>query len=414
MTSRLRGGVSRIASGSDEAVANSRVLQVVAWTWLFGGLALFLLAVVFIPKGVSALVAGIQEPRTSLAEVIDGTVLYQPPAAATWQQLPNRTDIPEGTRLRTDDRSRVFLTLVDGSTVLIYPNTELAVQRMSIGRFNPATQETVLRLFSGRVAVAVSRHPYTEGRELQLLAEDATLDLPEGSYRVAFEPTGDVDVSVRQGAATVWYGSRALLIGSGQRAVVAEGVGIQGPLPDDRALLAETSFATDSGRSKWWTFAVTEAGAPGRIVQGADHLRFVRETSDRSTDRHGEVGIAQTIERDIRDYSRLHLVVQFRLDRQTLSGGGFAGTEYPLLLRVIYVDALGREQIWAKGFYFQNEEQLPASLGDLVGQSTWITYDNPNLLQEILPTPVVLQRIEILGSGWEFDAGVRRVELSGR
>jgi len=42
-----------------------------------------------------------------------------------------------------------------------------------------------------------------------------------------------------------------------------------------------------------------------------------------------------------------------------------------------------------------------------------MTYDNPNLLQEIQPTPVYLRRIEVLGSGWEYDSAVRRIELVG-
>ncbi|MBM4438014.1 MAG: hypothetical protein FJ029_12465 [Actinobacteria bacterium] len=149
------------------------------------------------------------------------------------------------------------------------------------------------------------------------------------------------------------------------------------------------------------------------MVSRDDQIAFVRLTPDGAVKRHGEVGLAQAIERDIRDYQRLHLIIKLRVVQQSLSGGGQAGTEYPLMVRVVYLDGAGREQIWTKGFYYQNENNLNTKLGDQIPRDTWVTYDNPNLLQEMRPAPVALTRIEIIGSGWEYESGVRRVELTG-
>jgi hypothetical protein len=101
------------------------------------------------------------------------------------------------------------------------------------------------------------------------------------------------------------------------------------------------------------------------------------------------------------------------VDFQSLSGGGTAGTEYPLMLRLTYIDANRREQIWATGFYYQNDSGLSVMMGREIPPASWITFENPVLLQEIVPTPVHLRRIEVLGSGWEYLSEVRRVELTG-
>ena len=43
----------------------------------------------------------------------------------------------------------------------------------------------------------------------------------------------------------------------------------------------------------------------------------------------------------------------------SLSGGGYLGTEYPLMLRLRYRDAAGNGQTWYRGFYYQNPELRP-------------------------------------------------------
>ena len=83
------------------------------------------------------------------------------------------------------------------------------------------------------------------------------------------------------------------------------------------------------------------------------------------------------------------------------------------MLRLTYLDAEGREQIWATGFYHQNDAGLSVKLGREIPPGEWITFDHPTLLQEIRPAPVRLRRLEVLGSGWEYRSAVRRVELTG-
>lgn len=390
-----------------------RGMQVFAWVSLLLAVGLLVALIVFVPRAVGALFSGVSESRTTSATVLEGTVLVQPPATATWQGMAARAALDEGTRLRTDDRARALLRTREGSTVLVYNDTELAVQRMRYGRFNPALQDSVFRLFQGRVQIGVALHPAAVDRRISLLAGDGRLDLGEGTYRVEMEPDGTVHLSVRQGAALAWLGSRVVEAPAGRRLVLTPDGEILGPVPLERDLLRDPLLERLTDGSAWSIFVVTEAGTAGTVLPKTDGVWFERQTPDESTDRHGESGIVQDLDREIRDYASLRLRTDVRTEHQTLSGGGTAGTEYPLMLRLTYLDVEGREQIWTTGFYHQNDAGLSVKLGHNIPAGEWITFDHPTLLQEIRPAPVRLRRLEVLGSGWEYRSAVRRVELTG-
>ena len=390
-----------------------RGMQVFGWVSLLVALALLVVTILYVPQGFGALFSGVSESRPFSATALEGTVLVQPPATATWQGMAAPIDLAEGTRLRTDDRSRAFLRTREGSTVLLYNDTELAVQRMRYGRFNPALQDSVFRLFQGRVQIGVALHPAAPDRRISVLAGQGRLDLSEGTYRIEMEPDGTVHLSVRQGTALVWLGSHVVEAPAGRRFVLRPGGSITGPLPLERDLLGDPLLERLADGSAWNIFVVTEAGTAGTVNAQSEAVWFERRTPDGTTDRHGESGIVQDLDRDVRDYVNLRLRTDVRADQQSLSGGGTAGTEYPLMLRLTYLDADGREQIWATGFYHQNDAGLSVKLGREIPAGEWITFDQPTLLQEIRPAPVRLRRIEVLGSGWEYRSAVRRVELTG-
>jgi len=93
----------------------------------------------------------------------------------------------------------------------------------------------------------------------------------------------------------------------------------------------------------------------------------------------------------------------------SLSGGGYLGTEFPLMLRLRYRDAAGEGQVWYRGFYYQNPERRPAERGQLVAQDTWtsVRFD----LAELPERPMFLYALEVLGAGHDFDAVVADIRL---
>ena len=84
------------------------------------------------------------------------------------------------------------------------------------------------------------------------------------------------------------------------------------------------------------------------------------------------------------------------------------------MLKLFYIDSYGQDQIWYQGFYSQNNDGFSISGGSQVPHNEWVTYNNPNLLRVLNPTPVFIRRIEALGSGWDFDAIIAEVVLEGR
>lgn len=390
-----------------------RGMQRLAWVALVMSFVVLVALAVFVPRGIGAALSLVQEARGSQAVVLEGTVLFQPPAAATWRQLAPTADLPEGTRLRTDDRSRVLVSLPDGSTLLLFNETELALQRMQFGRFNERSQDSVVRLFTGHVRIGVSRHPRIPDRAITVLVDDGRLDLAEGSYLVERPVEGPNRVAVRVGVASVSLGPRSLRLTSQSRAEFSMASGLVGPLPIERDLIQDSLFATDIGNGPWWSFFDTEAGPAGRVEVFDGTLRFVRSSEGAPVDRHGEGGVMQLLDIDTRDLMTLRLRVEARTDAQSLSGGGTAGTEYPLMVRLVYVDDQGGEQIWGAGFYHQNDDGLSVKLGQQVPQGQWTTLEVDDLLGALQPPPVKLRRIELLGSGWEYDSSIRRVEITG-
>ena len=390
-----------------------RSMHMLAWSSLLLAVGVLLSAIVLVPRGVSSILAGVSESKATTAEIIDGTVLFQPPATANWQSMPAQKNLSEGSRVRTDDRSRVFLRTRDGSTLLLYNDTELALQRMQFGRFNKALQDTVIRIFRGRLQIGVAAHPSSQTRQITVLSGIGRFDLSEGSYRIEMDPDGSSHLSIRSGYASIWSGNQSVNLPAGFRARIGPKGKIHAPLPLERDLIDDPLRDAALDDSPWKTFVVTEAGPAGTIKRSTTGVWFHRTTQAGKTDRHGESGLSHKMDTDIRDYVNLTIGADVRINSQTLSGGGTAGTEYPLMIRITYLDTDGQEQIWTTGFYHQNTDGLSVKMGREIPANKWITYTNSSLLQEIRPAPVHLRRIEILGSGWEYISGVRRMELTG-
>ena len=135
-------------------------------------------------------------------------------------------------------------------------------------------------------------------------------------------------------------------------------------------------------------------------------LRVSRESRFQT---HNETGLVQQLNADVSVYPQVTLSAQVKVRSASLSGGGYLGTEYPLMLRLRYRDAAGNGQTWYRGFYYQNPERRPTDRGELVPQDTWVRFQLD--LAELPEPPVFLYALEVLGAGHDFDALVTHVQL---
>ena len=143
-------------------------------------------------------------------------------------------------------------------------------------------------------------------------------------------------------------------------------------------------------------------------VEGQERTALrVTRTSDLQT--HNETGVVQELNADVSVYPEVILSGLVKVRAASLSGGGYLGTEYPLMVRLRYRDAAGNGQTWYQGFYYQNSERRPVERGALVAPDTWTRFQLD--LTQLPERPWFLYAIEVLGAGHNFDAAVTDLQL---
>jgi hypothetical protein len=264
----------------------------------------------------------------------------------------------------------------------------------------------VLELQNGRARIGVA--PTDQHAEFfQLRTPHAEVHLDEGSYSadVARDST---QVRVRRGAATAHAGTIEVSANAGQRLQVGAGRPPAGNQPLRADLLENGWFTAKSGSvpAGWVPLELSEQAPFGTIstdeAPGAVSFR-------RAGRGHGETLIAQQLDMDLWDYEKLILSADLRVFAHSLSGGGWLGSEYPIMLRVTYRDATGGVRPWYRGFYLHNAEQYPVTSGERLPSTDWQHVDID--LLSVVPRPWRIDRVEVVASGWDYASAVREVHI---
>ncbi|MCB9451692.1 MAG: hypothetical protein H6672_09645 [Anaerolineaceae bacterium] len=124
---------------------------------------------------------------------------------------------------------------------------------------------------------------------------------------------------------------------------------------------------------------------------------------------------------DVSGYDYLALRATFKINFQSLSVCGVAGSECPMMLRIDYLDVNGDGQRWFHGFYYHVDPQRSFPLRcdsctlehEQVIEKAWYTYDTGNLLAligaNIRPQNIVA--VYFYASGHQYDVEVSDVFL---
>ena len=124
-------------------------------------------------------------------------------------------------------------------------------------------------------------------------------------------------------------------------------------------------------------------------------------------------GVHQQINGEISYFSSLVFSADIRLHYQSLSGGGYLSSEYPLIIRLHYRDVNGDEFDAVHGFYYQNDTHNPTRNGEPVPRDQWVPYQTSNLLQSPgIAKPFQLLYIEIYASGCDYESYISNVRLT--
>lgn len=410
-----------------------------AWLVLFAAFGVCITLTILVPVAGYQFVRFSTESQTALLQAIseraDGVtpVRVTVPNSALPIAIKDPSPVSENNTIITDKStsSGALAIFFDSSNAQISPNSELRLEEMRRPRFSFSELPNLITVnqINGTVRYATVSpwvHPNNpDGRATQFLVHTPQFDAwlePGGSYSVVVGDTGS-EIAVRTGGATIQSRdqSRQLRVGLGERVIAQKGQALGNPIPAAQELLGNGDFSQtvtcDPNEVGPWRCYVDQGGDAGNIngsigAVTVENRRAIQIARIDSAQNSAITGIRQTLDRDVSDYLRLNVYASVRIEEQSLSGGGYQSTEYPLILRVRYKDVNGDEAEYIKGYYIQNDTNNPVINGEKIAPNQWIPIESSNLLA--LPIkPFRIVSVEVYASGWDYKSYISDVQLIG-
>jgi hypothetical protein len=354
-------------------------------------------------------------PRTATLTLEQGIVLFRDTVTSTLINAQDNLALREGDAILVGQGARASLTLFDGSRVRLYSGSEMALGELRKSRFHEGFSRVALRLVKGTARLEVAPPPAQVG-QFQVSTPHGSALLTPGSFGFDVSET-QTRASSRQGWASVSGRGQVLDLGAGSKVLLGSEA-VDGPMSEGDFLVANGDFAQGFGH--WHLLQVDEPGRPSEPgermlaterIDGKDAVSLrSRRVSHMAT--HNETGLLQVLNKDVSDYVTLQLTADVRVDEQSLSGGGYMGYEYPVMIRVRYRDSTDGQIDWSHGFFHKNPEERPTPNGQEVVQGQWTHYSVD--LMNVTEKPVYLLSVEVLGAGHSFDGRIANIQLIGR
>jgi hypothetical protein len=396
-----------------------------AWTVTLGAFITFCVCAVSLPLGIRWYLTSATKAQEARVTCLEGTAVVEDPVRGTARPILRGETIsaPEGSVISVDESAQAVLTFFDQSLVKLYPSTSVSLERMRVPRyrFGSRPAQILLHVRGGRLfANTVLRGTSSVNFQVHTLQAD-TLLAEDGGYNleVSNERT---EIIVQRGTAEVSTGSAGgtatpapVVLNSRQRTVVENGAQPLAPMKAERDLLTNGDFKAPLATG-WSSY--NDQGGDGGNVDGQVSLtvdegrRAVRFARTGGESNHCETIIEQELNRDLPDpITTLKIRATVKLVNQSLSGGGYLSSEYPLMIRIRYRDAYLSENEWVHGFYYQNPNNTPTQDGQEIPQNTWFFYESENLLEKLPISPRRIVWIRIYASGWNYESLISEISL---
>jgi hypothetical protein len=394
----------------------------VAWTVLWSAFAVCCLLAVGIPLGVRSYLLNSTNDQETQLQAINGTVLVQEARSSSLTAVTQAMALSPGDEVLTDNTSWATLDFFERSHLTLYSNTKLKLDDTQQPRFGLSDQPSQIKLdmTGGLVRVGVAL-PVARTTRFEVVTPHTSLFLDEGSYRIEVTNQG-TQVTVVRGQARVHGSSFTLVVPQGTRTLVDLTGQPTATLPAARNLVVNGDFVEPLGTSWVTNTLILDPAARPPNVQvvedaGRQSVRFVRREEDDGV--HSEVAIQQGLDQDVRDFVRLSVSLDVKLDFQSLSGGGQQSSEFPVIVRLDYKDRWGNDHFWTHGFYYQNRsnywivmDQWGQPAGEQIPRGVWYPYESGNLLELLGASgPAYITGLTVYASGWNYDSMVAEVQL---
>jgi hypothetical protein len=326
--------------------------QRTAWLVLLSSFFVNCALVVSIPLTLRWYLINSTVSHEATLEAIMGTVLVWQPGAANPIGVTSSATVPEGSRILTDSSSRAFLTFFDNSTATLSFDTEARLEAMRSPRFGisnkPDSLQLEVSLGQANIGVAL---PVNGPMEFRVTSPHMTSLFEEGSYSLKVTQDSSRTI-VHLGEAQVSAQGQTVALKQRERTTVRQGQPPAEPVAGAQNLLTNGSFVEDLSVG-WQTY--NEQGGDGGDIDGKISIidlsgtdsRAVRFLRTLSGGNHCETVIQQDLDEEISDLATsIGVYLEVRLINQSLSGGGYLSSEYPLMIRLEYEDVYGSEGHW--------------------------------------------------------------------
>jgi len=401
----------------------------VAWLILLANFLACCVLTVAVPLGIRSFLLHATRPEVAFIAATAGTAQLWAPSRDDPTAVTDRRSIAEGSEVVTDAKAKALLTLASDdagervdATIQLSPDTAITLQQARSPRFQWShdPHRIAFDFLRGRVYLTTQK---TDDRDIvvHVTTPHADLTFSQGTFDILVEGA-QTQVRVRSGNAQVLSAGREVYVDGGERVSVAAGRPPELPVPDTYNLVLNGRFE-DRLSPPWQIF--TNLGrsdlVPGKVTQESvsqrQAVRFTRKTEDNAPN---EVGLRQEVNRDVQGYDLLELRFDLQLLNQSVPGGGYQASEYPVMVRIDYTDIYGKDQFWVHGFYYMDLPSgvtwdPPTTRGEKVPAQVWYTYESPNLFQLLQDTrPARINEITIYAAGHDYDSRVADVALTVR
>jgi len=390
----------------------------IAWAFLIGAALVFCLIVVGIPLGIRHVVRTSLQEQKAVVEAISGTVVVEPPLGPNAVPLSKgqSMSVPVGTLVRADETSEATITFFDHSFMRVFAGTTVQLDQMTAKRYKQGRVPNIisLTLVNGRLQIGTAIST-TAPLQFQVNTFQSTTTLePDGSYSLETN-NAQTEVSAYRGQAHVTAQGQTVVLGERQRTTVEINQPHHTASAMARDLLANGVLANPLGDS-WRVF--NDQGTDGGIVDGTatvvvdEGRRAYQLYRSGGNGNHCETGLEQVLNKQLPDpMTSLSISATLKVKEQSLSGGGYLSSEYPLIIRLTYRDAYDNEAEWVQGFYIQNTSNNPTMYGMQIPTDRWYFFDSGNLLNQLPVRPHRLIRLRVYASGWDYTSLISDIAL---
>lgn len=405
-----------------------------AWIVMLVSFAIFCFLVITLPLAVSYTLryaTTTQDAQLSAITRTTGKVLLylNPRSEPIWVRDAQST-VSEGMRIVSmDGAAQGTLSFVSETTqqvlgsLQIYSDTDVDIERLRRPFFTSSSEPYYVRLkmSSGQVRI-LSNSSEVRPLRVDVRTPQGLVRMENGSYHVSVN--GDrTELQIRSGKAE-------LTLNNGTESTIEQNQTVQ--VGNDQHVttlaLADQNWVLNGSFTPpvddTWTAGPAENVVfPGEVTYVEGDGRQVAYFSELNADGHSDIGIMQTINRDVQALDSLVLQMDVKILFQSLPGAGQQASEYPVRAEINFTDVYGKEIKWGYGFYYRDLETgtpfPPPTSNDSgrvirVRQGEWYTFESEDLIQlwkSRGTPPARINTIRIYASGHNYQSMVSEVYL---